>query len=398
MEINENKCIRLGFHFHVPAMEKDGQIWMPGYQGRFIDSLAGYCESVVCLLHTPRPDEKCLMDYPLLSRNVTVVGLGEHTSLPKRVMHVHQVNQSVQNARNQMDVMLIRGPSPLLPWIAHAVNPIPISLLLVSDQLAGVNDLPQPRWRKEAIRLFWWWNMSKQRAIAQNCLTFVNSHLLYKQFEHKVPHLEETRTTTLNESDFFYRKDTCQTHPVHLLYTGRMDRSKGILDIIEAVGILTQQGEDLILDLVGMEEKKDPLLKEVFQRSLTLGISERIHYRGYQSLGEELFAFYRQADIYVIASQSSEGFPRTIWEAFSQGTPVIATNVGSIPSYLHHEIDALITEPHAPKELASYIKRLINEPDLRQKLISHGYALAKENTLDRRANELITEIKNWLAH
>src|SRR5690606_7159822 len=125
--------------------------------------------------------------------------------------------------KEQLDVFLIRGPSPLLPFMARAVGGLPTALLLVGDYLAGIDDLPQPRWRKEAIRLWSLWNAYQQKRIARNSLTFVNSRKLYKELQQEIPNLVETRTTTLDDSSFFVRSDTCVSPPYRLLYTGRMD-------------------------------------------------------------------------------------------------------------------------------------------------------------------------------
>lgn len=386
--------MRLGFHYHVPAIQKDGQIWMPGYLGRFVDSLAQHCDSIVCLLHTPRLEEEKLMDYPLQSNNVSLVALGEHGSLPNRLLHVQNVMRQVRKVRDQMDALLIRGPTPLLPWVAKAARPVPISLLLVGDQLAGMDDLPQPGWRKEAIRQFWKWNTSQQLEIARNGLTFVNSHLLYKQLEGKLPRLVETRTTTLQESDFYIREDTCQQRPIHLLYTGRMDSAKGLLDMVTALSLLVNAGEDVILDLVGWPEKNSGILEEIRAQSQNEGVADRVIYHGYRPVGPELFEFYKQADIYVIASQSSfEGFPRTIWEAMANGLPVIATRVGSIPDFIDGA--SVLIEPRNPRDLARGISDLIKNEELRRSNISKGYSLAKENSLETQSLKMINAISDW---
>jgi len=385
--------MRLGFHYHVPAIQKDGQIWMPGYLGRFVDSLAQHCDSIVCLLHTPRLEEEKLMDYPLQSNNVSLVALGEHGSLPNRLLHVQNVMRQVRKTHDQMDALLIRGPTPLLPWVAKAAGPVPISLLLVGDQLAGVDDLPQPGWRKEAIRQFWKWNTSQQLEIARNSLTFVNSHLLYKQLEGKVPRLVETRTTTLQESDFFVREDTCQQRPIHLLYTGRMDSAKGLLDMVTALSLLVNAGEDVILDLVGWPEKNSGILEEIRAQSQNEGVADRVIYHGYRPVGPELFEFYKQADIYVIASQSSEGFPRTIWEAMANGLPVVATRVGSIPDFI--EGSAVLIEPKHQIELAQGISQIIYDPHLRKRNIEGGYSLSMENTIEIQSKKMVDLLIEW---
>jgi len=41
--------LRLGFYYHIPAYSKGDEIYLPGFLGRFIDSLADHCLAVTCL-------------------------------------------------------------------------------------------------------------------------------------------------------------------------------------------------------------------------------------------------------------------------------------------------------------------------------------------------------------
>lgn len=387
--------LRLGFHYHIPAIQKGGQIWMPGYLGRFIDSLAEKFDSIVCFMHTPLPGEEQLMDYPLRSKNVKLIGLGSHSSLPHRVLHARELIKIVRASRNQIDALLIRGPSPLLPWLAKACKPAPTILLLVGDLLAGVDDLPQPLWRKEAIRAFWKWYSYQQVRVAKRSLTFVNSRLLYNQLDGKVDNLVETRTTTLGKTDFFVREDTCLSHPFHLLYTGRMDPAKGLLDMVMAVSFLVSQGEDVILDLVGWVEEGSTILQDIHQLASKNKVVDRVFYHGSRPVGPDLFDFYKKADIYLIASKSSfEGFPRTIWEAMAHSLPVVATRVGSVPDFIDHEAE--LVEPNNPIELAKGISRVIHSLEKRRQYISKGLTLARQNSLENQVGEMAREIKNWV--
>lgn len=389
--------LRIGFHYHIPMyVDLDGRLRTPGYLGRFLESLGAHCESLTCFLHSPRADEIAQMDYVIESRNVRWVDIGPHASVPKRMLCNRQFSRPVKEHRRALDALLIRGPSPLLPAMANGAGDLPVALLIVGDYLAGINDLPQPRWRKEAIRLWSYWNFHRQMAVARNSLTFVNSHKLYEEMRAHVPQLYETRTATLNADDFFERGDTCQAWPVRLLYTGRMDRTKGLLEMVEAVALLVRQGVDVVLDLVGWPQKGDRVLEELTARACACGISERLVYHGYKAVGPELFAYYRQADIYVIASQSSEGFPRTIWEAMAHSLPVVATNVGAIPLFLENNCSALLVEPMNSQALAQAIRQVIIDSSLRSALINNGFKLARSNTLQARASEMIERITAWL--
>ncbi len=386
--------LHLGFHYHIPMVrDADGRLRTPGYQGRFLDSLARHCEQLVCFLHSPAPTDTSPLDYTIESDNVVWVDIGPHTSVPRRMLGARRIARLIRPWRSQLDALLIRGPSPLLPIVADAVGDLPISLLLVGDYLAGIGDLPQPRWRKEAIRLWARWNHHQQMKVARRSLTFVNSRKLYNELRPLVPNLVETRTTTLTSADFYDRDDTCTQRPVHLLYTGRMDRGKGLLHIVKALALLVERGEDVVLDLVGWPQKGDPVLDEIQALAQERGIRDRVFYHGYKPVGPELFEYYKRADIYVIASTSSfEGFPRTIWEAMAHGLPVVATRVGAIPLFLEEDGVALLVNPDDVHDLLQGINIVLRNKQLRSQCIAKGYALARQNTLEGRAAEITERI------
>lgn len=386
--------MRLGFYYHIPAVSKADGIYMPGYLGRFIDSLASLCEQVVCFQHSPQSDELDRMDYRIMSPNVEWVNLGTRDNVLNRTVFASRYTRNLRTYAGKLDVVLVRGPSPLLPAMVSA-SPVPTALLLVGDYLKGVDDLPQPRWRKEAIRLWSHWNQRAQLRSARRSLTFVNSRVLYEELSPFVPDLHEIRTTTLTEADFFERADTCESAPPYkLLYVGRMDRAKGLLNMAEALALLAQKGEDVSLDLVGWPEPGDPILDDLQTYARHHGIEGRINYLGMRSMGVELFSCYRAADLYLTASMASEGFPRTIWEAMASSLPVIATRVGSIPSFA--EGAAELVAPAQPVALADAIQRLLHDSSLRRVYIQRGMELARKNTLEFQSKVMITALENWV--
>ena len=386
--------MRLGFHYHVPAILEGTQIRMPAYQGRFVDALADECSEVVCFLHSSRADERPQMDYLLQKRNVRLVDLGPHTRVPRRLLSVRKYADILRNQKNGLDALLLRGPSPLLPALADGVRPVPIALLLVGDAVAGVNDSRQPFWRRETIRLLWRWNRHRQDQVAKRSLTFVNSRKLFREMQPTVPNLVETRTTTLTRADFYDREDTCIRAPYHLLYTGRMDRGKGLIEIVQALALLIQEGEDVVLDLVGWPEKGDDVLEEMKQVTGRFKIAERVKFHGPKAVGPELFVYYREADIYVIASKTSEGFPRTIWEAMAHSLPVVATAVGSIPQFVKQAAE--LVPPNNTGALAAAIRGIIHSAEKRMEMIRCGRTLASEMTLETQVGRMVWEMEKWI--
>lgn len=385
-------CLRLGFYYHNTACrDTNGQVRVPGPIGRYIDSLAGYCSSVVCFFSCASQNELSQMDHVIQSPNVEWVDLGPAHSAVHSLLLASKIVRPVVQHRPHLDVMLIRGPSLLLPDVAFAAGNVPVTLLLVGDYISRLDDLTGSFLRRKAIRMLSYWNQYRQDRVAQHSLTIVNSRHLYEQLRSRVSDLHETRTTTLGKNDFYERDDTCAHKPYHLLFTGRMDHTKGVRCIIEAVAQLIAQGEDVVLDLVGPKEKNDGLLDNLQHLVIAKGIEGHVIYHGFKPLGPELFQHYIDADIYIIASVS-EGFPRTVWEAMAHSVPVIATSVGSIPFFLKDKQEALLVRPRDSYELAEAISRVIHDRELRRRLIRNGFNLARANTLDKRAAELINLI------
>lgn len=386
------ELMRLGFHYHVPAINQDGSIYMPGYMGRFIDSLAVNCEQVVCFLHTPTSGDVDRMDYRISSGNVVLISIGPALSVVERELRSRTYTACLRSAEFDLDILLLRGPSPLLPAMA-AVSPFPTALLLVGDYLSGLDYAPQPRWRKEAIRMWVYWNKWGQNRAMRHSLTFVNSRVLYDDLKEKVPLLYETRTTTLSRGDFLIRSDTCRSDICRLLYVGRITRPKGLLELVEAVALLAERGEHVVLDLVGWIEPGDPVLDMIKKLAQERNISKKICFWGFQPVGPALSKFYESADIFIIAS-FAEGFPRAIWEAMAHSVPVVATTVGSIPAFV--EDAAELVPPGQASALAESISKLIHDPSLRRKLISRGLELARGNTLEIQAEEMTSIMKDWI--
>ena len=389
--------MRLGFHYHVPAVYRDDSIYMPGYLGKFVDSLASYCESVTCFMHEPLLHEIKFMDYNIKFNNVKLVNIGKHTRVYKREVFGKYFVRNIYKYRHMVDIMLIRGPSPLLPYVAKAMGAAPVALLLVGDYLKGIDALQQPWWRKEIIRLWAHWNTFKQDEIAKVSLTMVNSYELLERYQKITKHVQKVQTTTLSAKDIFCRDDTCEGATIHLLYTGRIIKAKGLFEMIDALSQVNNGKTKVKLNIVGWAPRNSTILDELLLFGKAKGIDGEVIYHGYVPHGPQLYEHYKKADIYIMASTHSfEGFPRTIWEAMAQSLPVIATKVGSIPYQLTDGNNAILVEPRDSKALADAISEIASNKQLRQALIKEGRKLASQNTLEIQSKKMISELERYL--
>lgn len=239
-----------------------------------------------------------------------------------------------------------------------------------------------------------WANWYEKREVCLACrsLTVVNSQMLFDKFKGRVEELHLIQTTTLSSRDFFVRDDTCKESRIRLIFSGRISRIKGILDIIGAIAKLREEGFDLCFDLVGMVDEGSGILEEIDTVSRELGIHGLVTYLGYRTAGPQLLEEYRKSDVFVIASQgSSEGFPRTLWEAMASSVPIVATAVSSIPAFSGGVAE--LAEPKNVQDFTDKLRAVLSNPQRRMEMIRDGRDLAKGNTLEVRGKELADLIK-----
>ena len=81
-------------------------------------------------------------------------------------------------------------------------------------------------------------------------------------------------------------------------------------------------------------------------------------------------------DIFVLPSVY-EGFGIVILEAMASGIPVVATDIEGIKEVIVNEISGLLVSPKNPEVLAHAILQIIENRQLREKLIDEGIKRAR---------------------
>ncbi|MEW6716689.1 MAG: glycosyltransferase family 1 protein [Chloroflexota bacterium] len=101
---------------------------------------------------------------------------------------------------------------------------------------------------------------------------------------------------------------------------------------------------------------------------------------------QELPAYYNAADIFVFPSLY-EGFGVPVIEAMACGTPVIASNVSSLPEVVGPA--GLLVDPRSPQEFAEAIQRVLKDKDLAFTLRQRGLERAQNFTWEKTAQKTL---------
>jgi glycosyltransferase involved in cell wall biosynthesis len=93
------------------------------------------------------------------------------------------------------------------------------------------------------------------------------------------------------------------------------------------------------------------------QKAKELDITEQIRFEGWIG-GEKKGELLKQCQALVLPSYN-EGLPMAVLEALSYGMPVVATNVGDIPSAVCHGSNGYLFEPGDVAGLAQWMERVL---------------------------------------
>ena len=163
----------------------------------------------------------------------------------------------------------------------------------------------------------------------------------------------------LNFPDFPYNPGDRQ--PLKIIAVGRLSKEKGFSYLLQAAHRLITQGTNIELEFVGDGEEA-AALKDLSQQ---LNIGDRVSFHGWLKFKEVQKAI-GQATILVHPSDGlGDGLPNVIREAMALGTPVIASDIAGIHEALDNGQCGLLVPPRDVEALATAIKTLLSDPELR---------------------------------
>jgi glycosyltransferase involved in cell wall biosynthesis len=103
--------------------------------------------------------------------------------------------------------------------------------------------------------------------------------------------------------------------------------------------------------------------------------------------GPELLERYRRAHAFVHVSLT-EGLPQVLVEAQASGTPIVATDVGSVRAALDDGAAGVLVPPDDLDALVAGVERLLGDPVVRERMVRRGLELAHERTFERETSRV----------
>lgn len=168
-----------------------------------------------------------------------------------------------------------------------------------------------------------------------------------------------------------------------ILYVGAIRPHKNLVILLNALNLLIREKkQQCYLVICGGKEADFLPLKEITEK---LGTSRNVFFVG--SLNDtKVVALMNAADVFVFPSLE-EGFGLPPLEAMACGTPVITSNLSSLPEVVGDA--ALLVDPCNVHEIANAIERLLLDEKLRNELIKRGFERVKRFSWERTVKETL---------
>ncbi len=182
--------------------------------------------------------------------------------------------------------------------------------------------------------------------------------------------------------------DRYRIHYPYLLYVGRTNPQKNIPRLVEAFAVLRGEIQDhpiyrdLRLLIIGDEISRYPALRHAVIHSR---VEDAVRFLGFVPI-DTLRAFYQAASAFVFPSLY-EGFGLPPLEAMACGTPVVCSNVCSLPEVVGDAAE--IVNPENVFDIARGMREVLLDRSRRNRLVERGFEQARRFSWERTAQQVL---------
>jgi len=149
----------------------------------------------------------------------------------------------------------------------------------------------------------------------------------------------------------------------------RMVRHKGVIEFLKAASIVKRQMPQTNFLLVG-GLSDDPLQRVSLKEIESYG--DVVRYVGHR---DDIKTILGMSDAFVLPTFYREGVPRSLLEACAAGLPVVTTRMPGCVDVVKHGHNGLLVEPRSVDELATAVKQLLLNRELRESMGVAGQQL-----------------------
>jgi phosphatidylinositol alpha-mannosyltransferase len=169
---------------------------------------------------------------------------------------------------------------------------------------------------------------------------------------------------------------------VNILFLGRLEKRKGLGDLLRAYRFMKRRVPRTRLIVVG-----DGPLRGSVESYISRHRLPDVVMAGYVPDSVKP-RYYNSADIFCAPATGAESFGVVLLEAMASGLPVVATEVPGYMSVLEPGRDSITVRPKGWAELGAALVILARDAELRSRLGAYGHEKARRYAWDRVASQV----------
>ena len=273
----------------------------------------------------------------------------------------------------------------LIAWLYKILTGRKLCLIFTAHGWAFAED--RPKWQISLIKIF-----SKLTCFFYDKVICVSEYDRQIAIDNKIAPANKLVTVhngiNIKAISFLSREEAQEKllnriSPLVIGTIAEWTKNKGLFYLLEAIEILEAKLPKFDVVLIGSGENPDKDKMYAFVKKYKLKNVYLIEWI------DNAASYLKAFDIFVLPSLK-EGLPYTILEAMAAQVPIVATRVGGVPEMFINEGSsrsaraALIIPPKNSQELAEKILKLINNPEIAQKLAKRAREkVEKEFSLEK---------------
>ncbi|ACJ17349.1 phosphatidylinositol glycantransferase-class A [Thermococcus onnurineus NA1] len=275
-------------------------------------------------------------------------------------VHIHKlfIERFFRKLGKDFDVIHIH--SPLSPFIKHPLNDIPIVSTVHTSLIEDIKH----------------YQVHDLNAMGQKLTTYAVGYPLTMELLESSDVVTTVSSAVAREIQEYYGRtplilgngvDEGKFYPAdsreggYLLYVGRLDYRKGVIDLIKAAQILKENTTTTKILIVG----KGPLYNEI-KAMITRDNLDNVELLGHVPW-EQLLWLYRNAEVFIFPSHY-EGLPTVVLEAMASGLPVVASDIPAHRDVIINGHNGLLSKRGSPESIAENVLTLLENEKLQRKL------------------------------
>ncbi|MBR4468745.1 MAG: glycosyltransferase family 4 protein [Bacteroidales bacterium] len=309
-------------------VQSGSYIYIPTTHYVYLNYVAGLYDEVYLISPLSKDESKKkgkIVNFP----NVRIIPLPYNGSYLGALKNNMAYRRALRQVCDKVDVIYCRVPDPF-SWMPALLFKKKTIMHFVGDTIDATQHNEKWGWLKKQVMIAgylpdYWLTLKA----ARRSKVYTNGHhLADKLKKHRIKAIPVI-SSTVSEKDLHedFKALPIEKGIVNITYIGYVRFAKGMTCLMEFCKRLKNENIQFHFHLVGVGEMFDDV-KAFIEREV---LSDKVTMYGYIDDKAKMSEILRNSDLFFFPSLS-EGSPRVVIEAMAQGTSVMSTPVGSLPT------------------------------------------------------------------